>query len=294
MLPFSYQLIRQGECMDYSDIGKRLKELIKENNIVQKDLADAIGVHRSYISGIIHGKRVPIDTLSRICDYIGISLSEFFRPFSEEQPESFSPALKEFIKQSKKLSDSQIKLLVSVASNFKQEIPIISEREKFSMLSFADSSDLSTSLNTETLQKNLTKSLPVTEKTPLHPVGKAAAGSALYDDIAEEKMVEIPAKYLDFDRYFSIEVKGDSMEPQLFDGDIVIVAKNVLPSPGQTALVHINNGDVYGGYLIKRYYPMPNNSVKLVSYNEKYNPICLECSQIADIQLVVFSVRNYK
>jgi phage repressor protein C with HTH and peptisase S24 domain len=299
-------------------VGERIKQLRTTNRMTQEDFANVFSVSRVWITNIENGKRKPTELLIKsISNHFAVR-EEWLKtgelPIRDYSAEAVSSEIAEaYFELAAELAPSidTPELLTNMLKNSSEYSEIFhyisfrflnlndkNEPKRLAALfsvAFPDYAAVAEELIAKVgeKQKNLIKSPPLTKKTPLHPVGKAAAGSALYDDMAEEKMVEIPTKYLDFDRYFSIEVKGDSMEPQLFDGDLVIVAKNVLPSPGQIALVHINNGDFDEGYLIKRYYPVQNNGVKLVSYNEKYEPIFLKCSQIEDIQLVVFSVHNY-
>lgn len=50
------------------DLGSRLKELIKENNLTQIQFSEKIEFSRPYISCMIGGKRsLSIETLDKIC-----------------------------------------------------------------------------------------------------------------------------------------------------------------------------------------------------------------------------------
>lgn len=65
-------------------IGKRIKELrIITNDYSQEQLADIIGWDRTYISRIESGKQnITIENLNEICNALGVTLNEFFTPFT--------------------------------------------------------------------------------------------------------------------------------------------------------------------------------------------------------------------
>lgn len=66
------------------DVRQRITSLRKEAGITTNKLAKLASVGQSTLSDIESGKVKPsIDTLEKICQALGISLSEFF---SDEQP----------------------------------------------------------------------------------------------------------------------------------------------------------------------------------------------------------------
>ena len=59
--------------------GDRIRELRKEKQLSQEELAFKAGVHRTYLGGIERGERNPsLRNISAIADALGISLSELF------------------------------------------------------------------------------------------------------------------------------------------------------------------------------------------------------------------------
>lgn len=64
-------------------IGKRIKELrIIKKDMSQEEFSDLIGCDRTYISRIESGKQnVTIENLNQICNALGITLNDFFKPF---------------------------------------------------------------------------------------------------------------------------------------------------------------------------------------------------------------------
>ena len=66
-------------------IGQRLRELRLDAGITsQEALAELAGVHRTYIGRLERGESgVTVDMLSAVLAAMGVSLSEFFRPFEK-------------------------------------------------------------------------------------------------------------------------------------------------------------------------------------------------------------------
>lgn len=59
--------------------GKRLQQVRKEKGFTQETLADAIGIHRTYIGIIERGEQsVSLDNVYRIAKVMKIKLSELF------------------------------------------------------------------------------------------------------------------------------------------------------------------------------------------------------------------------
>ena len=67
--------------------------------------------------------------------------------------------------------------------------------------------------------------------------------------------------------FFGLQIKGDSMEPRITEGDIVIVRKQETVDNGDIAVVLINGDDA----TVKKFYKS-DAGIKLVSTNPKYDP----------------------
>lgn len=99
-------------------IGERITSLRMEKNISEYTLGKNIGKCNSYINKIPSGIMNPsIDTLSAICDYFGISLSQFF---DKETPELSLTALR-IISLLPKLTEEQLQILLSVITSMRIE-----------------------------------------------------------------------------------------------------------------------------------------------------------------------------
>lgn len=67
--------------------------------------------------------------------------------------------------------------------------------------------------------------------------------------------------------YFALSIKGNSMEPKISEGDVVIVRKQSTVENGELAVVLVNGNDA----TVKKFY-MNDNGVTLISTNPSYEP----------------------
>ena len=88
---------------------------------------------------------------------------------------------------------------------------------------------------------------------------------------------------------FGFKVWGNSMEPELREGDIAIVSPNKAPVKGDIVVCTYNEGET----AIKKYYPS-EDYVSLVSINPEYEPIIIAKNRIKFIGKVIMVMRHYK
>lgn len=103
------------------------------------------------------------------------------------------------------------------------------------------------------------------EITTINVLGRVAAGvpiEAMEDIIGEET---ISKKMAETGEYFGLRISGDSMEPRMFSGDVVIVRQQSDVESGQTAIVMVN-GDEATCKKIEKH----DNGIMLVPLNKKY------------------------
>lgn len=61
--------------VDYVAMGNRIRQLRKERNVSQKELATSLDISPAYMGHIERGTRIPsLDTLARIAVCLGVSL----------------------------------------------------------------------------------------------------------------------------------------------------------------------------------------------------------------------------
>lgn len=115
--------------------------------------------------------------------------------------------------------------------------------------------------------------------------GKLATVDALDEGYTHEGFVSnVPG------RAFVVEVRGDSMQPDIKEGDHIVVRADMEPRAGQIVLVRTIHGDV----LCKRYQTKDGGKlIVLSSVNQSYLPYEIPASEIAWIYPVKQVIRNY-
>lgn len=122
-----------------------------------------------------------------------------------------------------------------------------------------------------------TEECPVSSREqPQIPVlGYVRAGLPL---TAEEVVLgyeDVSRDLADAGDHFALRVQGDSMEPFLLDGDVVIVRQQEDVDSGDTAVVLIGGEDATVKRLVKH-----ENGISLVASNPKYAPLFFTAEEV--------------
>ena len=113
-------------------------------------------------------------------------------------------------------------------------------------------------------------------------LGAVAAGipiSAVEDILDYE---EIPQSWQNQGEFFALKIKGDSMEPRMESGDVVIVKQQSDANSGDTVIVLVNGDDATCKRLEKT-----DNGIMLVSTNPKYPPMFYSLEDIQTKPVVI-------
>lgn len=130
--------------------------------------------------------------------------------------------------------------------------------------------------------KDLTLPLPTSVKTSkavsINVLGHVAAGiplEAIEEIVDTEEITEDLARTGDF---FGLRIQGDSMEPRICDGDVVIVRKQEDADSGDIVIAMVNGDDAVCKRLIKYTY-----GIGLISLNAaKYEPMMYTPEEISE------------
>lgn len=108
-------------------------------------------------------------------------------------------------------------------------------------------------------------------------LGHVAASAPIY---AIENVID----YIDFNNHgdFALKIKGDSMEPRLFEGDLVVVAKDDEIKNGDMVIVVIN-----GDEAICKIIKFVNEGLMLTSLNPSYEPLFFSKKEINDLPVTI-------
>lgn len=113
-------------------------------------------------------------------------------------------------------------------------------------------------------------------------LGTVAAGipiSAVEDILDYE---EVPQSWESQGEFFGLKIKGDSMEPRMESGDVVIVKQQPDANSGDTVIVLVNGDDATCKKLQKT-----DNGIMLVSTNPKYPPMFYSTEDIQTKPVVI-------
>ena len=107
---------------------------------------------------------------------------------------------------------------------------------------------------------------------------RVAAGITLE---ASEEIVdreEITKKWTEFGEYYGLRIRGDSMQPRIEEGDVVIVRKQSTADDGQTVIAIVDGNDA-----VCKKLKVYDNGIALVSNNPIYPPMFFSASDTQDI-----------
>lgn len=102
----------------------------------------------------------------------------------------------------------------------------------------------------------------------IHLLGRVAAGSPIF---AEENIIgqlDVPLEWSNNQEYYGLLIKGNSMEPQIKNKDIVIVHRQDTADPGDIVIATINGDDA-----VCKKFMIYGNTVLLRSFNPDYDDI---------------------
>lgn len=108
-------------------------------------------------------------------------------------------------------------------------------------------------------------------------LSRVAAGilfEAIENIIDTEEISEELAKTGDF---FGLQIHGDSMEPRMYEGDVVIVRKQEDAESGDIVIALVNGNDATCKRLMKY-----AGGISLLSFNAKYEPMMFSNKEISE------------
>ena len=82
--------------------------------------------------------------------------------------------------------------------------------------------------------------------------------------------------------FFALKIKGDSMEPKISEGDVVIIRKQSTVENGEVAVVLINGNDA----TIKKFHKT-DVGIKLISTNPQYDPFFFSPHEVESLPVEV-------
>lgn len=113
-------------------------------------------------------------------------------------------------------------------------------------------------------------------------LGTVAAGipiSAVEDILDYE---EIPQSWQNQGEFFGLKIKGDSMKPDINDGDTVIVKQQSTANNGDVVIALVNGDDA----TCKKFEKL-DNGIMLISNNSEYSPMYFSNEEVTTKPVVI-------
>lgn len=195
-------------------IGSKIKEFRLKRNLTQKELAKLVNVGDTTIANYEKGFRSPKkDTMFDLANAFNVSIDDLFPPIQKNSSSNTS-SIQTIYDELK--PPRQVKVLTYAERQLKEQ-----------------------------RNEGETKKNEVSEAIQLysydyydHP---ASAGTGQYLNDVRVERIELP---VDVDADFVIPIKGDSMEPDYHDGDLVFIQTSVDLNDGVIGVFNYN-GDAY-------------------------------------------------
>lgn len=124
-------------------------------------------------------------------------------------------------------------------------------------------------------EKSDFSSRPYRKGVPIPVYGRVAAGVPLemIEDIIDTE--EITEEMAQTGEFFALQIHGDSMEPRMKEGDVVIVRKQEDAESGDTVIATVNGTDATCKRLRKY-----RDGIELIATNPSYEPMFFSNEEI--------------
>lgn len=130
---------------------------------------------------------------------------------------------------------------------------------------------------------NFLFSIEMMDKVKIPVLGYVAAGipiEAITDVLDYEEIS--PDMVKDGSEYFALRIKGDSMEPKISDGDVVIVRKQPTIDSGQIGIVCVN-----GDHATCKKVIFQPSGILLQPFNVAHAPQFYTADQVAELPITI-------
>lgn len=132
------------------------------------------------------------------------------------------------------------------------------------------------------LNPNRYDDIPVGQGIKIPVLGKVQAGipvEAVQDILGYE---EITPELAETGEFFALCIRGESMEPRMLDGDIVIVRQQSDVESGDIAVVLVDGENATVKKIVKQ-----KNGISLVAFNPVFEPIYYSNEDIESLPVIV-------
>ena len=235
-------------------IGENIKQYRLQNGWTQQELGSKIGISKNAIGNYEKGFRSPKkDTMFDLANAFNISIDDLFPPVQKNALESTKHLPDTSYLLTQQITDKVVQLTTQNKKIVLRTSEELLERQKAN-------GEMYTEQNEEETKKN-----EVSEVIQLYSYDyydhAASAGTGQYLNDVRVEQIELP---VDIDADFVIPIKGDSMEPDYHDGDLVFIQTSVELNDGVIGVFNYN-GEAYIKQLV-----IDKEQAYLHSLNPKY------------------------
>lgn len=210
-------------------IGTKIKEYRLQRGLTQKELAVLVDMGGTTIANYEKGFRTPKkNTLFKISSALSVTIDDLFPPIHKADTPTTSPDL-----LTQQINDKLVQLTPDNKKIVLRTSEELLERQKANSEMYTEQNEEETKIN------------EVSEVIQLYSYDyydhAASAGTGQYLNDVRVERIELP---VDVDADFVIPIKGDSMEPDYHDGDLVFIQTSVELNDGVIGVFNYN-GEAY-------------------------------------------------
>ena len=211
-------------------IAENITHFRKQRGITQKELAKEVGITASTMTDYMKLRSAPsFGVIQKLADYFGVKKSDIDTTFKEESPSL--PDASDLLTQ--QITDKVVQLTPDNKKIVLRTSEELLERQKANGEMYTEQNEEETKIN------------EVSEVIQLYSYDyydhAASAGTGQYLNDVRVERIELP---VDVDADFVIPIKGDSMEPDYHDGDLVFIQTSVELNDGVIGVFNYN-GEAY-------------------------------------------------
>ena len=142
---------------------------------------------------------------------------------------------------------------------------------------------------TDDTDTNIAPQTPIKEST-IKVYEKIPAGVEDIGTIPYIDEIEVSKTMVEDDSFFGLIISDNSMNPEYFDGDTVVVKKQSFAENGDDVVVSINQGDIQ----IRRVQKIANDILRFKALNSSFESINVPLESNVRIYGVVYEMRRVK
>ena len=128
--------------------------------------------------------------------------------------------------------------------------------------------------STPEFKSKLVTRIPVLRYIQSEPAAENETETFSYEEINQE--MDEPGEF------FALKMLGDSMEPRIQDGDVLIIHKQIEIESGEVAAVLISGNDVNIKKIVKY-----ESGMTLIPYNPKYDPVSYSKEDVINLPIII-------